>query len=425
MSRGGELRLAGFFSAKLRGSQTTWLPCEVEALSIAAATKHFSPYIIQSGVGACILTDSKPCVQAYEKLCRGEFSASPRVSTFLSVISRYQVTVRHVSGSAILPSDFASRNAPPCVDEGCQVCSFIERTAESVVRLTSVQDVLDGSVRLPFTSRSAWLATQSECPDLRRTHAHLTQGTRPSRKLTNIRDVKRYLNVATIAADGLLVVKRDDPFSPARECIIVPRQVLDGLLTALHIQLAHPTCHQLKTVVRRYLYALDLDKAVERVSERCHPCATLRRTPKVRVEQSTSSPPEAVGVSFAADVLKRARQTILVLRETVTSFTSTLLLSDERHGTLRDAIVQLCVHMRPMDGPRRSSAQTLPLGSRPWLVMDSYSSTGLCWSWARLKTPTRTPWQRKPSRSCRRSSCVLTHWVVLSPLWASRLPRLR
>ena len=84
-----KLLLAGFFSAKLRGSQLTWLPCEVEAIAIVVATKHFSPYL-----KACILTDSKPCVQAYEKLCRGEFSASPH----------YQTSVRHVSDSAILPS---------------------------------------------------------------------------------------------------------------------------------------------------------------------------------------------------------------------------------------------------------------------------------------------------------------------------------
>jgi len=99
----GKLRLAGFCSAKLRGSQTAWLPCEVEALAIAVATKHFSPYLIQSHHEACILTDSKPCVQAYEKLCRGEFSASPRVSTFLSTVSRYQASVRHVYGRFLQP----------------------------------------------------------------------------------------------------------------------------------------------------------------------------------------------------------------------------------------------------------------------------------------------------------------------------------
>ena len=37
------LLLAGFFSSKLRKHQVKWLPCEVEALSIAAAVKHFSP----------------------------------------------------------------------------------------------------------------------------------------------------------------------------------------------------------------------------------------------------------------------------------------------------------------------------------------------------------------------------------------------
>ena len=69
VTRDGRLRLAGFFSAKLHGSQTAWLPCEVEALAIAVATMHFSPYIIQSLHKACILTDRKPCIQAYEKHC--------------------------------------------------------------------------------------------------------------------------------------------------------------------------------------------------------------------------------------------------------------------------------------------------------------------------------------------------------------------
>ena len=256
VTRGNKLHLAGFFSTKLRGRRVFWLPCEIEALSIATATNHFSPYIIQSMKPACILTDSKPCVQAFEKLCRGEFSASPRVATFLSTVSWYQVSVRHVAGSAILPSDFASRNAPECDNPTCQVCSFVPRTEESVVRRSSVQHILSGSAKLPVTTRAAWLAIQSEYADLRRTHAHLTQGTRPSKKLTNIKDVKRYLNVATIASDGLLVAKRNEPLVPTRECMIVPRQVLDGLLTALHIQLSHLSSCRLKLVTRRYLFAL-------------------------------------------------------------------------------------------------------------------------------------------------------------------------
>ena len=84
------------FSAKLRGHQHSWIPCDVEALSIASAVKHFSPYVIQSHLQTCVLTDNKPCVQAYEKLSRGEFSSSARVSTFLT-------TVKSLPGFRVLP----------------------------------------------------------------------------------------------------------------------------------------------------------------------------------------------------------------------------------------------------------------------------------------------------------------------------------
>ena len=248
VTRGGKPLLAGFFSAKLRKHQVRWLPCEVEALGIAAAVKHVSPFIIQSQHQACVLTDSKPCVQAIDKLCRSEFSSSPRITSFLSIVSRYQVSVRHLAGSANVPSDFASRNAPACTEPNCQMCTFIAMSEESVVRASTVKDILSGDTRLPFTSRSAWKTTQSECPDLRRVKAHLQQGTRPSKKVTDAKDIKRYLNIATISSDGLIVVKRNEPLAITRECIVVPRQVLEGLLTALHLKLDHPTKHQFKLV---------------------------------------------------------------------------------------------------------------------------------------------------------------------------------
>ena len=235
-------------------------------------------------------------MQAVEKLCRVEFSASPRVTSFLSTVSRYQINVRHLNGSVNIPSDFASRNASECTEPRCQICSFITQLEDSVVSSVHVQDVIDNQTRLPFTTRSAWLAIQTDCPDLRRTHAHLKQGTRPSKKTTNIKDVKRYLSIASFARDGMLVVRRNDHLVPSTELIIVPLSVLHGLVTALHIKLDHPSRHQLELVMMRNSYALDLTKAIERTYNSCHTCLSLQKFPDSLMKQTSEDPPKPIGV---------------------------------------------------------------------------------------------------------------------------------
>ena len=110
VKRGDKLFLGGFYSTKLRKHQITWLPCEIEALCISAAVSHFAPFIIQSANTTHILTDSRPCVLAFNKLCCGEFSSSARVTTFLSTVSRYQLFIGHKSAAANLVSDYASHH---------------------------------------------------------------------------------------------------------------------------------------------------------------------------------------------------------------------------------------------------------------------------------------------------------------------------
>ena len=142
------------------------------------------------------------------------------------------------------------------------MCLFARSLDDSVVRAVPVRDILDGTGRLPFTSRSAWHATQSECRDLRRTRAHLLQGTRPSKKETRIKSVKRYLSRVSLSSDGLLVVAHTDALSPSREAIVVPEEILPGLLSALHLRLNHPSQSELGKVVRRYFWAINLDSAI-------------------------------------------------------------------------------------------------------------------------------------------------------------------
>ena len=105
-------------------------------------------------------------------------------------------------------------------------------------------------------------------------------------------------------------------------------------------------------VLQRQFFALDMNDAISRVTSACHTCASLLSFPPSLVSQSSDDPPEVVGVSFAADVIKRLSQSILVLRESTTSFTASCLISEERHDTLRDALTRLIIGLHPLDGPR-------------------------------------------------------------------------
>ena len=185
--RDDKLHLAGFFSARLCKHQVTWLPCEVEALAIATMVNHFVPYILQANQRTHVITDCRPCVLEYKKLCCGEFSNSACVTAFLSTISRFQLTIDHLVGAANLPSDFASPN--PDDQSGMPV---YRRPSGGICPFN------DSAGCCPFTSHPAWVSTQQDCPDLRRVHAHLKQGTRPQKKVTNVPDVKRYLRQVTI-----------------------------------------------------------------------------------------------------------------------------------------------------------------------------------------------------------------------------------
>ena len=368
--------VAGFFNAKLRQHQVRWLPCEVEALCISAAVSHFGADIIDSNHQAMVLTDSLPCVMAYDKLCRGEFSSSARVSTFLSNVSRFHVKVSHIKGSSNVVSDFASRNPLQCLDSRCQVCKFVAEVEDSVVRSCSVNDVLNSKCPIPYSTRSGWHEMQQACKHVRRASAHLRQGTTPSKKATNIRDVKRYLQVARVAKDGLLVVESFSPFRGARELIVVPRDYLHALLVSLHLKLDHPTKSQLKKVFSRAFYALDLDQAIEILMEGCHMCASLQNMHTRFLEQSTSCP-SFIGSHYNADVLRRACQCILVVRENVSSFTFAQIISDEKAATLKHSLLILLSDLLAGGGPGISVRADPGSGWRSLETDDELKSKGI------------------------------------------------
>ena len=118
---------------------------------------------------------------------------------------------------------------------------------------------------------------------------------------------------------------------------------------------------------------------------------SLLKLPQTLIDQSTTHLPDAIGVTFAADVIKRNRQLIFVIRETVSSYTSTCVVESERHDALLDCIVRLCVEFRPLDGPP-AIIRVDPAPGFIALVDDpTLQRLGICLEVGRIKNPNKNP----------------------------------
>lgn len=347
VNREGSLKVAEFFSFKLKDHQSKWLPCELEGLAISTAAAHFAPYIRESAHPTQILTDSKPCVQAWNKLQRGQFSASSRVSTFLSTLASLNIDLCHIKGSENTVSDFASRNPITCLESNCQVCKFVKESVESVVSSVSVSDVLDGKLHMPFTNPSSWRSAQQSNQSCRTAFNHLLNGTRPPKKTNkDSREIKTILRVASINRNKtLLVVRKQDAYVGCRELIFCPREISSGLILALHLMFSHASKSQLKKLFDRHFYAVGSSDTVDEVVNSCNVCNSLKKIPRELFSQSTSAT-TVPGKKLSADVMRRAGQKILVVRDMLTSFTAAALIKDETASELRNSLITTCLPLQ-------------------------------------------------------------------------------
>ena len=160
--------------------------------------------------------------------------------------------------------------------------------------------------------------------------------------------VKRYLSSKVVISEkGLLIVRNLQPLGPNIDRIVVPQQILTGIITALHIKLSHPTCHQLSKIFSRYFFAINLDSAIAKVVKSCSTCNAIKDIPKALVPQSSEPPPDFIGQTFASDIIKRFTQKILVLRECTSSYTVACFVNSENKEDVTQGLIELCHLVRP------------------------------------------------------------------------------
>ena len=134
------------------------------------------------------------------------------------------------------------------------------------------------------------------------------------------------MRVSNVNKDGLVVVSKNDALQPQVDLVVIPQVYMESLLTALHLQLNHPSAFQLKKVFNRRFYGVNSEKMITDITNQCHQCLSLRKLPSVITPSSTSAPYQHIGSNFCADIMIRQSQKILVVSEEVTKYTKALIL---------------------------------------------------------------------------------------------------
>ena len=207
---------------------------------------------------------------------------------------------------------------------------------------------------MPFTQTKTWKVIQMKDPVHCKLLHLINSRQLPESKKTcgDNTEIKLLHNLYTqgklFLDKGLIIVKsQSGNFNGAT--ISIPPSIFPGLANAIHIRLDHPSKSQLSSLISRYFYTPGWRAVIENISDACPQCASVRRLPKVLLQDSTSQP-DAVGSNFAADIIERECQKILVVRECASQFTRAMLLLDQKADTLRNALISMVLDIMPDTG---------------------------------------------------------------------------
>ena len=355
-----ETFLGGFFSVMLDAYKEKWTPCEGESLGIKLVLDHYAPLIRENKNRTIHHTDSKVCVQAWNRLQKGAFSTSARVASFLTGLSCLTVDVVHIPGKELNTSDFASRHPRQCDNPDiCQLCRFALKLQKigdkaSNIYYLEVDETLRGN-SMPFTSRRQWVNIQHQDPMLCAFRQLYNTGQSPPAKKTKGEHTRlkqlhtmHTRGLVTIHEDGLITVRCKDGFFSGG-AVVVPSQLFMGIIQAVHIRLDHPSKTQMAHQVQRYFYTSGWNSMISDLVDRCHRCASLKSLPKV-LTASRPSDVQGFACNWAADIVERCGQKILVVRENLSSWTSLTLLPNQTTEAIRPALLGALLDAIPDNG---------------------------------------------------------------------------
>ena len=393
----GSKRLVQYFSANVSNSCIkNLLPCEGEALAAKTAIRAFKHLIGMSKETTVVLTDSEPLLQAIRLLAKGHMSSSQKLNAIASNINGEKVVFQHLSGKMglMFAADQFSRNATNCNnDDRCEICKFARETVETcdaicLSRVTNDSDKnsfeshdvcptilkLDVSTNekppMPTFTRSFMKCEQSKDAVIQKVIWYIQTGARP-RNVDNSQNlVKQLLKYAkenshprgylSIASDGVLEVKRNCVSGYSPPMVVVPTKYYFGFVFVAHRKLNHPSQSQLAKRIKNNHLILNVENIIKQVHSNCLLCTSLSRIPASVETFSTTPVADHPYQQCSADVIKRAKQYILVVTDSLSQHTSTTLIKSESSEELSKGLLKAILPFKPTSLQTKIKVDTAP-----------------------------------------------------------------
>ena len=334
-------------SVKLPNKCIKWCPCETESLGLAAGIEKEYNIVRESNKPLIIETDNKPVFEAIKLINKGKFSARARMSSILTNVNRTPIKIRHISGKAKLNAmaDLQSRIPPQCTSEHCSIRKFLENTVDSIIE----DGPKNNSIKLndtghAYANRSAWLNAQYANQAINEARKLLTTGKPPPKAIGKHsgeywNDVRKYWRDCNIAKDGLLVANVEANAISGnihRERIAIPKPLTPALLYHMHNNTQnHPTKSQQKAQFLRQFYAVNLEKHLETLYQNCYKCLIVQKLPREQITNQTKTEAKQPHEHFHVDIIKRARQNIMVIRDHFSSYQDATFVETEKASDLK------------------------------------------------------------------------------------------
>ena len=372
-----------FVSWRMGDDYWSWSPCDLEGLGASLAVEKCSFYILRSNKPTLVFPDNKCVIQAFEKLKKGRYSTSQRLATFTNKMQRFPIIMQHGSGKLLqnIGSDYISRNAPDCKNNKCATCAFAKEGGDTILanlinlvgsgrqeldlhKNFTELSTLSHSRDTPLGNNKAWLELQSNDFAISEAIKLKKSGQQPAKATKHHSEIKFYVTNCNISSSSRLLVKEDSiPFNSQKlERIIVPQEFLEPLLIQLHIDQNCPEPSQLKKLFERYFFAFQPKNIYQSVTSYCRSCQARKKLPKELKHFTSITNPNGPGLVFVIDVMRRAKQFILVSRDAFSDYVTSSLVASETAGDLKEGIITTT------NGVRSHSSITVRTDSAPGFV---------------------------------------------------------